>query len=179
MHRVAIGSLVVAVVSLAACGGGGDDSSGNLTGTFNCSAPSNGTFSATINGASWSACQVVAVRRDSTISGKDTTRSIGIAGTGGVSGNLTYALVISVTKIGPLAAGTFPTGVLPSLSSVTVGSSTSAGWAASFGTGSGTVTITSITSHQVTGTFTADAAPVTGAATGTLQIRNGTFNLSY
>jgi len=168
------------VVTLAGCGGGGGDSSGgNLTGNFNCTAPSNGTFSATVGGQAWSACQVVAVRRDSTISGKDTTRTLGIAGTGAVSGSLTYAIVITLTKTGPWSSGTFATGLIQPLAAITVGSSTSAGWAASFGTGSGSVTITSITNHQVTGTFTGDAAPVTGSASTTLQIRNGTFNLTY
>jgi hypothetical protein len=181
MRRVAILLPMLAIATLLACGGGGggDGSNSNLTGPTNCSAPPNGTFTATVNGAAWSACQLATVRRDSSVSGKDTVRTVSIVATGAVSGNLTYAIVLSVAKTGPWAAGTFTTGTFPALSSVIVGSSTSAGWSASFGSGSGSITLTTITNNHVTGTFTADAAPVTGGATGTLQIRNGKFDLSF
>jgi hypothetical protein len=62
---------------------------------------------------------------------------------------------------------------------MTVGSSTGAGWSANLGSGSGSVTITALTNNHVTGTFTADLVPVTGGATGTFQIRNGQFDLSF
>lgn len=180
MRRVAILSSILAGATLLACGGS-DSSSGDITGTnFNCTQPTNGTFSATVAGTSWAACQLVSVHRDSSGTGQNMVRSIGIAGTGAVSGSLTYAIVISVSSTSPLSTGTINLSTaVPTLGIISVGASNSAGWSSGFNTGSGSITITTLTSNHITGTFTADAAPATGPASGTLQIRNGKFDLSY
>jgi len=177
-------SLALAMIVPLACGGGGDDDSGSITNpNLACSSAQNGTFSATLNGQSWVACGQVTVRNDvSFLSTKDTLRTVSWAGSGFLSGNVAYAIVMSASKLngGGLSAGTYSVGlVTPTNSNFIVGNSNNAGWAASPTGGSGSVTITSITSNHITGTFTFDAAPTTGTATGTLQVRNGKFDLSF
>lgn len=175
------GLLWLAFAAVLPLGCGGSDSSGAVTDpTLSCTSNS-GTFSATLNGQAWSACGTVAVRRDSTfLGGKDTLRTVSWAGSGFLSGNVAYAVVIGASRLGPLIPGNYAVGlVTPTNSNFIVGSSNNAGWAASPTGGSGSVTITAITNNHITGTFTFDAAPTTGTATGTLQVRNGKFDLSY
>lgn len=177
-------SLALAIIVPLGCGGGGD-SSGATTDPTNlaCTTTTNGTFSATINGQSWVACGQVTVRNDvSFLSAKDTLRTVSWAGSGFLPGNVAYAVVMSASKLngGGLSAGAYPVGLVnPTNSNFIAGNSNNAGWAASPTGGSGSVTITSVTSNHITGTFTFDAAPTTGSATGTLQVRNGKFDLSY
>ena len=177
-------SLALAIIVPLGCGGGGGDNSGTVTDpNLACSTTANGTFSATINGQAWVACGQVTVRNDvSFLSAKDTLRTISWAGSGFLPGNVAYAIVMSASKLngGTLSAGSYPVGLVnPTNSNFIAGNSNSAGWAASPTGGSGSVTITSVTSNHLTGTFTFDAAPTTGSAAGTLQVRNGKFDLSY
>src|SRR5262245_13253713 len=77
------------VVSAIGCGGGGGGGGG---GNGNPTSPptggaTNGTFSATIGGTSWSAIGQVAVNRSGNL--------IGLAGTG-FAGGTTYALVLTI-----------------------------------------------------------------------------------
>jgi len=179
MRRTKLASLALAIIVPLGCGG--SDSSGSVTNPgFSCNSTS-GTFSATVNGQAWSACGQVAVRRDSSfLGGKDTLRSVSWAGTGFITADLAYAIVMTASKLGPLTPGTYAVGLVnPTGSNAVIGGSNSAGWGASSTGGSGSITFTSITNNHVTGTFTFDVAPVTGSATGTLQIRNGKFDLSY
>lgn len=177
-------SLALAIIVPLGCGGGGDDNSGGVTNpNLACTTTANGTFSATINGQAWVACGQVTVRNDvSFLSAKDTLRTVSWAGSGFLSANVGYAIVMSASKLngGSLSAGSYPVGLVnPTNSNFIAGSSNNAGWSASPTGGSGSVTITSVTSNHITGTFTFDAAPTTGSATGTLQVRNGKFDLSY
>ena len=183
MRRSELVSLALAVMIPLGCGGGGDDS-GTATDPTNlaCASTANGTFSATLNGQTWVACATATVRRDSSfLSAKDTLRSIGLAGSGFLSGNVGYAIVMTASKLngGGLSAGTYPVGLVTPTNSNFIAGSNSGGWAASPTGGSGSITITAITNNHITGTFTFDAAPTTGTATGTLQVRNGKFDLSY
>ena len=182
MRRSELVSLALAIIVPLACGGG-SDSSGTVTDpTLSCSA-TNGTFTATLNGQAWSACGQVTVRNDvSFLSAKDTLRTVSWAGTGFLTGNVAYAVVLSASKLngGGLLPGTYTVGlVTPTNSTFIVGNSNSSGWSATPTAGSGSVTITSITTNHITGTFTFDAAPTTGTATGTLQVRSGKFDLSF
>jgi hypothetical protein len=175
-------SLALAIIVPLACGGG-SDSSGNVTDpTLSCTTV-NGSFTATLNGQAWTACGQVAVRTDiSFLSAKDTLRTVSWAGSGFLPGNVGYALVMSASKLngGAISTGTYAVGmVTPTNSNFVVGGSNNAGWAASPIGGTGSMTITSITNNRITGTFTYDAAPTTGTAAGTLQVRNGRFDLSF
>ena len=97
--------------------------------TLSCTSTS-GTFSATLNGQAWSACGVVAVRRDSTfLGGKDTLRTVSWAGSGFLPGNVAYAVVIGASRLGPLIPGTYAVGlVTPTNSNFIVGDSNNGGW---------------------------------------------------
>jgi len=53
------------------------------------------------------------------------------------------------------------------------------GWGTAFQGGTGTLTITALTTHRVTGTFTFTAAPASGGATGTVTVTNGKFDITY
>ena len=138
---------------------------------------------ATLNGQTWVACGQVTVRNDvSFLSAKDTLRTISWAGSGFLPGNVAYAVVMGASKLngGGLLPGSYAVGlVTPTNSNFIVGSSNNAGWIAGPTGGSGSITITAITANHITGTFTFDATPSTPTATGTLQVRNGRFDLSY
>ena len=182
MRRSELVSLALAVIIPLGCGG--SDSSGTVTDpSVSCTTTTNGTFSATINGQTWVACGQVTVRNDvSFISAKDTLRTVSWAGTGFLPGNLGYALVMSASKLngGGILPGVYAVGqVNPTNSNFVAGGSNNAGWSASPTGGSGSITITSYSLNHITGTFTFDAAATTGTATGTLQVRNGRFDLSY
>jgi len=184
MRRSVLVSLTLAVIVPLGCGGGGgDDNSGITNPSLACTAATNGTFSATLNGQAWVACGQVSVRSDvSFLSAKDTLRTISWAGSGFLPGNVAYAIVMSASKLngGTLSPGTYSVGlVTPTNSNFIVGNSNNAGWAASPTGGSGSVTLTAVTGNHITGTFTFDAAPTTGTASGTLQVRSGKFDLSF
>jgi hypothetical protein len=175
-------SLALAIVVPFGCGGGSDNSGTITDPTLSCST-TNGTFTATIAGQAWTACGQVTVRIDvSVLSAKDTLRTVSWAGAGFLPGNVSYAVVMGASKLsgGGLSAGTYTVGqVNPTNSNFVVGNSNNGGWAASPTGGSGSITITAITANHITGTFTFDAAPTTGSASGTLQVRNGKFDLSF
>jgi hypothetical protein len=177
-------SLALAIVVPLGCGGGGGDNDSGITNPgLACTTTSNGTFTATLNGKTWVACGPVTVRTDvSFLSVKDTLRTVSWAGSGFLPDNAAYAIVMSASKLngGGLSAGTYAVGLVnPTNSNFIVGSSNNAGWSASPTGGTGSITITSITGNHITGTFTFDAAPTTGTAVGTLQVRNGRFDLSF
>jgi hypothetical protein len=58
-------------------------------------------------------------------------------------------------------------------------SNSAGGWGTGFAGGSGTITVTVLTATRIAGTFSFDAMPGSGAATGTLQVRNGVFDVSF
>ena len=175
-------SLALAIIVPLGCGGGSDNSGTVTDPTLNCST-TNGSFTATLNGQTWSACGQVTVRNDISYLGtKDTLRTVSWAGSGFLPGNVSYAIVMSASKLngGPISTGNYAVGlVTPTNSNFIVGNSNNAGWVAGPTGGSGSITITSVSSNHITGTFTYDATPSTGTASGTLQVRNGRFDLSY
>ena len=183
MRRSELVSLALAIVVPLGCGGGGSDNTGTVTDPLLSCTATNGSFTATLNGQTWTACGQVTVRNDiSFLSNKDTLRTISWAGSGFLPGNVAYAIVMSASKLngGTISPGTYAVGlVTPTNSNFIVGNSNNAGWAASPTGGSGSVTITAVSGNHVTGTFTFDAAPTTGTATGTLQVRSGKFDLSF
>ena len=52
-------------------------------------------------------------------------------------------------------------------------------WAATPTLGSGTLTITTLTATGATGTFAFTASPLSGSATGSKVVTNGTFNVTF
>ena len=161
------GFAFVATLAALACGGA-DDDNGNPTGPPGGGA-TNGTFTAQISGASWSATGTITVSRQQ-------PNFIGIAGTG-FAGGTAYALVLGIGNApGP---GTHSLDVYNGGdgSSLTIGGQTT-GWSTAFQGGGGTVTITTLTSNRVTGTFSGTLLPSSGSG-GNLVVTNGTFDVTF
>jgi hypothetical protein len=161
MHRLSAllpGLLLVAT----SCGGGGS----NVTGTGNNAALLNGTFSASINGTSWSAAGRVAVTHS-------VSNSLIIAGA-----SLTYT--ISFALINATGPGTYSlvytTTTVPSFAIL---SGNGAAWTTNTTGGTGSVVVTTLTANRVAGTFTFDAPPSPGQGTTSAHVTGGTFDVTY
>lgn len=153
----------LALVALAACGG----SDGGPTGTnSNNAASGDGTMSATINGAAW--------------------RSMKSADKGSHNGNI-YAVVglngtytISLGIAGLTAPGTVNLNIAAGGNgSNAIIVNTTGGWGTAFTGGTGSITVTTLTANRIAGTFSFDAPAGSGQAKGTLQVRNGQFDVTF
>jgi len=158
-------SLPLLVVLSFAAGCGGSDTTitgSNDTGNF----VTNGTFSATVGGAAWSALGRVVVTRPA--------GSLAIA-----AASTTY--VIEITLVGATKTGTYSlANSVSNASQVIVGNANGMAWVTGAAGATGSVTITTFTSTHVVGTFTFDAVPgPASSATGTLHVTNGAFDLTY
>src|SRR5689334_12781440 len=169
-HRVCLAfSLVLAAV---ACGGSSDSGTTD-PGTTNTQTPTatNGVFSAVINGATWNAAGTVTVTRGS-------NNFLGISGAGLTTGSAVgYSLLIGLGNASGPATYSLSFGNVAG-SELIVGG-LNGGWGSYFNGGTGSLTITTLSSNHVAGTFTADLVPGSGAAAGTLQVRNGKFDLTF
>ncbi len=162
MRRTLIALLLTA---LTACGGGGTP-----TGPSNPGGGSN-VFSASIDGTAWSApsASVNAAASTSSVPG-------GLIFTGTTVGTQARSLIISLDRIkGP---GTYPLGVNTGTTAggtltMTLGSQS---WWTPLNGKAGTITITSLTSTRVAGTFSGELGPLAGGA-GTVHITNGKFDV--
>jgi hypothetical protein len=161
-----------AIAALAAlgCGGGDDDDGGNPAGPGGGGGATNGSFTVTINGTTWRATGNVSVTRGQ-------NNFIGIAGTG-LAGSTTYAIVVGIANAtGP---GTHTLNVFSGGdgSSVTIGSGAAVGYSTGLQGGSGTLTVTSVTSNRIVGTFSGTAIPA-GSGGPNLVLTSGTFDLTF
>ena len=165
-------TLTLLLCSLAACGGGGS-TTGPLGGT------TSGTFTATIDGQPW-------------VSTTNQTASSGANGVPGIV-TLTGTKVVSATNyttitlaLGYLSGpGTYPLGVNQGTTAggsglVFATQGTSIGtWSTNLLGNAGTVTITSLTSTRIVGTFQFTAPPQSfTTTTGTRTVTNGAFDLA-
>jgi len=170
MRRRSISLAVGLLFSVAVCGGSSDSGTTGPNNNNQTPTATNGTFTATINGVAWGAAGTVSVNHSSGL--------ISIAGFGqiGTSTGYSVALAIGATT-GP---GTVSLNYLnPTTSLLIVGSSTGAGWTTFSNGGTGTMTITTLTSNHIVATFTADAVATSGGATGTIPIRNGKLDVTF
>jgi hypothetical protein len=169
MRRNALFFGLALLVGGVACGG---DKSSTTEPNGNGQTPTatNGTFSATIGNVNWGAQGTVTVSRQA-------GNFIGITGSGLIGTNNAYAVVLVLANAtGP---GTFSLSGNTSGSSLIIGGSTGGGWGTGFNGGTGSVTITTLTTNRIVGTFTADAVAGSGGATGTLQVRNGKIDITF
>jgi hypothetical protein len=169
--RVSRSLALLATVAALACGGGGDDDDdGNPTGPpAGGGGATNGSMTATIGGVNWSATGTVTVNRSS-------PNFIGLGATG-FAGGTAYALVVGIgNATGP---GTHNLNVYAGGdgSSLIIGTQTT-GYGTAFQGGSGTITITSLTSNRVVGTFSGTLVPSTGGGAN-LIVTNGQFDITF
>jgi len=151
----------LALLALNACGGGSD----GPTGTNGNTNVGDGTMSATINGTSWRSLK----------SGDKGSHSGLIYAVVGLNGSYTIALGIA----GLTAPGTVNLSLATGNGSNAIVSNATGGWGTAFNGGSGTITVTTLTTNRIAGTFSFDAPAGSGNATGTLQVRNGKFDVTF
>jgi hypothetical protein len=159
---------LVATLAALGCGGGDDDDNGNPTGP-GAGGATNGTFTVVVNGTTWSATGTVTVSRQS-------NNFIGLAGSG-FAGNTAYSFVVGIgNATGP---GTHNLNVFAGGdgSSVIVGSTTT-GYGTAFQGGGGTLTITTLTTNRIAGTFSGTAVPSSGGGAN-LVLTSGQFDITF
>jgi hypothetical protein len=107
----------------------------------------------------------------------------GVLGVAGTSAFASPYLVLDITV--PAAVGTYQLGPLtvPNASLTQNSTSATLKWVTDLGSGgSGTVTLTTLTSTSATGTFSLTLVPgpgVGGTPTGTKQVTNGVFSVTF
>ena len=134
---------------------------------------SNGTghLTATVNGVAWTAsAQSVATAAIASGAG---VYSILVSQTADAD-----ALNLSMTLYNISGPGTYPLGVDSTVfGGIGVVSNLDAGWATPLSGAAGTITVDTLTSARMTGTFTFTANALSGGATGTRVVSGGDFDL--
>lgn len=161
MKRFPILFASLALLAFDACGG----NDGGPTGTSGNTNVGDGTMSATINGAAWRSLR----------SGDKGSRNGTIYAVVGLNGSYTIALGIA----GLTAPGTVNLSLATGNGSNAIVSNANGGWGTAFNGGTGTITVTNLTANRIAGTFSFDAPAGSGRATGTLQVRNGKFDVTF
>jgi len=179
-HYTRLASIVALLVTAAACSSdsnpAGADGSNNNGGSgssnssvTNCTTQTNACMTALIDGAAFTSV--------TTGSGLG-TYSGGLLAVGGSDAN--YALAFALLATGTGSYSIPGNGISTGKNAVLNSARTQAGWTASGNVGSGNVTITSLTSNTVAGTFNFTVVPTAGTgATGNHSITNGTFFVRF
>lgn len=151
---------LVAVTILAACGGGSTGPTGG----------GSGLLSATINGVAWSSQAQLIQAPTPQKQGHYPlygARLVGNSSNG-----------IQLNLIGIQGPGTYPLGTSGGVSGGTISlNEGSAVWMTPLSGAAGTVTIATLTSTRVAGTFQFVANPIASGATGTRTVTNGQFDI--
>jgi hypothetical protein len=125
----------------------------------------NGSFSASIEGASWSAVgNVSVVKRD------DNITVTAVSSTYNITLSLGHATLV----------GDYPL-IVPSIfgPSASVMNASGARWVTGGIGATGLVTITTLTASRIAGTFAFAGLPVTGGAVSLVHVTRGTFDVTY
>ena len=156
----------ISAVLLAGCGGGSGPTGpgpggGNTT----------GAMTAKVDGQSWSSpSSVTAVATVASAPGLYVIS--GLQSSGGT------AQAITLSLLGIPGPGTYPLGVGSGVAGGTgIFAQASSGWATPLSGTAGTIALTTLTSTRIAGTFSFNADPTTGPASGVKVITNGTFDL--
>ncbi len=160
-----IGASVIVVA--AACGGGGGSPTGpGGGGSGGGGAASRGTLTAMIDGVPYTG---------TVNSATNTNNIMNVASN---SADLTRSISFAVN---PAAVGTInvPTSAVQMSVIFTNGSTVTGNWIASFGLGTGTLTISTLTASGASGTFSFTAPPANAASTGTKVVTNGVFSVTF
>lgn len=169
---------LVLVGVLVACGGGGDSTSPNSPSGGNQNpGGSNGTsqMNATING------QAFAVTGTAAVFAAQLDANSGAYLLSGIETASTFR-AITFTLSGISGPGTYPLGVdgvsvAGGIGSVSVNASNV--WNTGLTGASGTITITSLTTTRIAGTFAFSANAASGGATGSQSVTNGSFDAGF
>jgi hypothetical protein len=162
-------AVLMAAVVMACGGGGDDDDDGNPIGPPPAGGATNGSFSAQVNGATWSATGTITVTRQP-------NDFIGL-GASGFAGSNAYAFVIGIGNATGPGTHSFDLSAGGDGSSMIIGSQT-AGYGTAFSGGSGSVTITTLTANRIVGTFSGTAVPSSGTGS-SLAVTNGRFDVTF
>lgn len=150
-------AVLLLAATFSACGG---DSTGP---EITIPSPSNGSMTARVDGASWSALAVDA------ITSQGSAPIISIAGT-----NTQFTISMAWVDSGPR---TYTIGQAIGLNATLIGGSS--GWTAAGQQGSGSVTVTTRTAERVAGTFTYTMVASGAGASGTRSVTNGAFDIRF
>ena len=151
-------AITAALLTLAAC-----DQSEIITRVLPKVQP-NGSFTATIDGASWRAGGRVGVAR------ADTSLTL-------IALSPTYSIAIDIGAA--IAPGTYDVGDVADRVQIAVHQIGASAAAADYRGGSGTISIATLTPSRITGTFNFVAMPAGGAESGPIRVSSGAFDLTY
>jgi hypothetical protein len=154
--------MLVAVATVAACGGGGDGGPASPNPNQNTSLS---TMSARIDGVQWTATNVGVTARNGSL-------IVAGANTAGV------AVGFGVSMIQGTGTQTFGPGIVSAANaSVTAGTMS---WSASNFQGTGSVTLTTLTANRATGTFQFSAPALTAGSTPSPRVvTSGAFDVRW
>ena len=172
MRSLRFATASVCLLLIAACGGGSDSTTEPTTGNQNSGGSNGSTMTATIDGKAWngsigaSAIQVDPVGGRYIITGFEVGTNISVVLTfGDLAGPGTYPLGVDNVTV----AGGF--GGVTNINGQT--------WLTPFSGAAGTITITSLTTKRVAGTFSFTASSPSGGATGSRVVTTGVFDLPF
>jgi hypothetical protein len=155
---------IVSLALLVACGGDDKGSPTDPGGNSN-TVSGDGNITATVNGTAWRSSKA----------GDHVTRTGQFYGISAV--NPPYALILGIGNV--TSTGTFSLNLATGNGSSAIISNSTGGWGTAFTGGTGSITVTVLTATRIAGTFSFDAVPGSGSATGTMQVRNGAFDLTF
>jgi hypothetical protein len=159
-------TLAIALLAFTACGGSSSSATSPADTGGGTITPLHGTMTATIDGSAWTAATVTTYTYTNGI--------LSIAG--GDNSNPIRSIGMALTASGP---GTFQMGTLPSAANAVLSIGIGPTWTANVAGGTGTITITALSSMGAAGTFSFSAVAAAGGATGTHTVTSGTFNITF
>lgn len=126
----------------------------------------NGSFTAAIDGAGWSAAGSVSVVNK----GDDNIVVTAVSTTYNMTLSLAHATMVDDYPL-----------ILPSIfgSSANLTNASGARWATGALGATGSVTVTTFTASRIAGTFAFAGAPITGGAVSLMHVTRGTFDVTY
>jgi len=160
-----------ALVAAVACGGGesdpGDGGGDGGGGGGGGGGGSNGNITATVDGQPW----------QSSVTSEQA--QVGPLGAITIQGTYANSTTITLNLYNIDQPGTYPLGVTAATVGGTgvVSSTTGRSWFTPGSGAAGSVTLTTLTASRIVGTFSFNAEPLGGGATGTKVVTNGAFDL--
>jgi hypothetical protein len=137
-------------------------------------------MTATIDGAQWNAisASVIAIKHPATAGLSNGT--VGVSGTSSFTNPILIMALAVPAAVGTYSLGPATSGPLNVSTASLQNTSAAAMWEAGAFTGSGAITLSTLTATGATGTFSFNLVPLSGTtATGTKVVTNGVFNVRF